>query len=328
MTTASTQLVQSGTDNGVAWRIDTYISASQLRATRWHTTATRLEGGFLLLAQVVPGSAEPSSDFAAGLASHGILHMLQYGGIFEQELPGWDVAVPLQSGNELLHTHFLIRTSNPQAAQAWLTPAIASVLAEWAAQVPIQNLQPLSQERGALYVVVRPDGLWLIHIPALEQPILLDGLSGLGRTIARHAIGSIVAAPGYNCPNCGGPGLRPTAPGMLVCTYCGGQFAAPQPIRAAPRGTHWLANRIPSTRSVFAMLSLISGIVAWTLVPFVGALLAVAFGVQGFREIRASQGQIHGSWLAAIGVVLGVTQLLIVCLFIALLVFAGITTPS
>ncbi len=69
-----------------------------------------------------------------------------------------------------------------------------------------------------------------------------------------------------------------------------------------------------------ATLSLILGIIAWTVLPIVGALGAVIAGHIARREIRTAGGQLGGNGLAMAGLILGYLQLVPlvigVCLFI------------
>ena len=59
------------------------------------------------------------------------------------------------------------------------------------------------------------------------------------------------------------------------------------------------------TTSSLAIASLVSGILGWTLLPFLGALVAIITGHMARREIRAANGQLDGDGLAVAGLVLG-----------------------
>lgn len=58
-----------------------------------------------------------------------------------------------------------------------------------------------------------------------------------------------------------------------------------------------------------ATLSLILGIIGWTVMPLLGALGAVIAGHIARREIRAAGGQLGGNGLATAGLILGYLQL-------------------
>ncbi len=93
----------------------------------------------------------------------------------------------------------------------------------------------------------------------------------------------------------------------------------------------------PST-STLAIISLISGILSWVLLPVLGAIAAVITGNKAKKEIQASAGALGGETMAKIGVILGYVNLavfaLILCGMIALIllgpsigeVFSGMVT--
>lgn len=84
-------------------------------------------------------------------------------------------------------------------------------------------------------------------------------------------------------------------------------------------------NAIPARTSTLAIVSLVSGILAWVCLPFVGALVAVICGHLARGEIRNSvPGAIEGDGIAVAGLVLGWLQLiLIVAGFFVLFAFLG-----
>lgn len=82
-----------------------------------------------------------------------------------------------------------------------------------------------------------------------------------------------------------------------------------------------------STTSSMAIVSLVFGILAWVMLPFVGALIAVICGHLARAEIRRApvDQRIEGDGMAVAGLVLGYVQLtfsvLAVIFVIAMLVF-------
>lgn len=79
----------------------------------------------------------------------------------------------------------------------------------------------------------------------------------------------------------------------------------------------------PATRSTnaLAVVSLVSGIAAWCVFPFIGAIVAVVCGHLARSEIRrAPPGSMEGDGMAVAGLVLGYVQLA----FSALLIIVGI----
>lgn len=83
-------------------------------------------------------------------------------------------------------------------------------------------------------------------------------------------------------------------------------------------------SQAPAQTSTLAIVSLISGIVSWFLLPFIGAIAAIITGHMAKREIRDSHGGLTGEGMATIGLVLGYLQLVLgvcgVCLVIVFLV--------
>ena len=72
-------------------------------------------------------------------------------------------------------------------------------------------------------------------------------------------------------------------------------FAEPAP--ASPSATR--------TTSSLAVVSLVSGIMGWTLMPVLGSVVAVVTGHLARAEIRANPGRIEGDGMALAGLVLG-----------------------
>ena len=80
--------------------------------------------------------------------------------------------------------------------------------------------------------------------------------------------------------------------------------------------------------SSMAVVSLVSGIAGWTILPFLGAIVAIITGHMAKNEIKRGGGMITGDGMATWGLVLGYINvalgLCIVCLLI--LSFAGLIT--
>jgi hypothetical protein len=87
----------------------------------------------------------------------------------------------------------------------------------------------------------------------------------------------------------------------------------------------------PVTRnSTMAIVSLISGIVSWFLIPFIAAVVAVITGHMAKNEIKKSAGMISGNGMATAGLILGYVQLalgLCVCIVVAVMLAFGMTIP-
>lgn len=85
--------------------------------------------------------------------------------------------------------------------------------------------------------------------------------------------------------------------------------------------------------SSLAIVSLISGILGWTIVPFIGSIVAVITGHLAKKEIRESGGTMSGDGMALAGLILGYTMigialLAIIVLVVALVVFVPAVTQT
>ena len=86
----------------------------------------------------------------------------------------------------------------------------------------------------------------------------------------------------------------------------------------------------PPTTSTLAIVSLISGIVTWFLLPFIAAVVAVITGHMAKNEIKKSNGMLGGNGMATAGLVLGYIQLglgLCVCVVVGVMLALGMTIP-
>ena len=81
--------------------------------------------------------------------------------------------------------------------------------------------------------------------------------------------------------------------------------------------------------STLAIISLVSGIAAWVLLPVVGAIAAVICGHLAKKEIRESNNQLSGDGMALAGLILGYVQIgLLVLGLICLFTFGLALIPS
>ena len=78
--------------------------------------------------------------------------------------------------------------------------------------------------------------------------------------------------------------------------------------------------------STLAVVSLVFGILGWTLLPFIGSLVAVVCGHMARGEIRRAQGNLEGDGMAVAGLVLGyiVIGLSLLAVLAAILFFGGL----
>lgn len=87
--------------------------------------------------------------------------------------------------------------------------------------------------------------------------------------------------------------------------------------------------------SGLAITSLVAGILGWTVVPTIGAIVAIITGHLAKSEIRKSNGSLGGDGMAQAGLILGYAHLavfLCVCLLVASIWALGLgayfLTPS
>ena len=76
-----------------------------------------------------------------------------------------------------------------------------------------------------------------------------------------------------------------------------------------------LAQPVTQT-STLAVVSLVTGIACWIILPLVGSVIAVVTGHMAKKEIRASMGRLTGDGLATAGLLLGYMQIIPIVLMI------------
>lgn len=78
------------------------------------------------------------------------------------------------------------------------------------------------------------------------------------------------------------------------------------------------------TTSSLAIASLVSGILGWTLLPFIGTIVAIVTGHMARGEIRRSGGALEGDGLAVGGLILGwLSALLWIVGLVVIFMFLG-----
>ncbi len=81
--------------------------------------------------------------------------------------------------------------------------------------------------------------------------------------------------------------------------------------------------------SALAIASLATGIAAWFIFPFIGAITAVVTGALAGAEIRQANGRLTGAPMATAGIVLGGVQLGLIILGVILVaIFASAFGPG
>lgn len=137
------------------------------------------------------------------------------------------------------------------------------------------------------------------------------------------------------CPYC----TQAIQDDAMVCPHCHTNFATvsvpPPPQGVAPPTGTFQQGQTPipgdsyasaaARNSGLALWSMILGIGAYVIVPFVGAIAAVVLGHLGLSEIKKSAGRLKGDGMAIAGLVLGYLQFAGLPLF---LIIAAIAIPN
>jgi len=70
-----------------------------------------------------------------------------------------------------------------------------------------------------------------------------------------------------------------------------------------------------------AIISLIAGITGWTVLPFLGAIVAIITGHMAKSEIKKSMGMVTGNGMATAGLILGYSSIALgICLLCVLVI--------
>ena len=85
-------------------------------------------------------------------------------------------------------------------------------------------------------------------------------------------------------------------------------------------------NATPRSTSTLAIVSLVSGLLGWSFVPWLGSLVAVVTGHLARAEIRREPDRLEGDGMAVTGLVLGYAMLAmsIIGLLLVVLFFGGL----
>ncbi|MDO5611027.1 MAG: DUF4190 domain-containing protein [Pseudomonadota bacterium] len=94
-------------------------------------------------------------------------------------------------------------------------------------------------------------------------------------------------------------------------------MSTPDPHTPPPQ----MAQPLPLRQTnVMAVIGLVSGILSWILLPFIGAIVAVITGHMARKEIRLAPDHFEGDAMAVIGLVLGYLQLALTVLSILFII--------
>lgn len=73
--------------------------------------------------------------------------------------------------------------------------------------------------------------------------------------------------------------------------------------------------------NTLAIISLISGILGWSLLPTLGSIVAIITGHLAKNEIKQNPGRFSGDGMATVGLILGYANIAIVVITICLVLF-------
>ena len=79
-------------------------------------------------------------------------------------------------------------------------------------------------------------------------------------------------------------------------------------------------NAVTRTTSPMAIISLVAGILGWTLLPFLGSIVAVVTGHIARGEIRRAPERLEGDGMAIAGLILGYAGIAM-AVFVVLAIF-------
>lgn len=85
-------------------------------------------------------------------------------------------------------------------------------------------------------------------------------------------------------------------------------------------------NQPPRQTSSMAVISLVMGILGWTVIPFIGSIVAIVTGHMARAEIRRRPLELEGDGLALAGLIMGWIVVIgsIVAIMIMILFFGGL----
>ncbi|MCB9134987.1 MAG: DUF4190 domain-containing protein [Anaerolineales bacterium] len=83
----------------------------------------------------------------------------------------------------------------------------------------------------------------------------------------------------------------------------------------------------PPPNSTMAVVSLVAGILGWTIVPLIGSIVAVVTGHMAKNEIKQSGGRMGGDGLATAGLILGYVALSFSLIGLCIALFLFILFP-
>ena len=107
--------------------------------------------------------------------------------------------------------------------------------------------------------------------------------------------------------------------GILFCVVCGRrlprvEFAPDGVVAVAWPGPEVARTLVPVRLSALAVASLVAAVLAWSLLPLLGAALAVLLALRAHEDLRDAQGALGGAALIRAALWLGGAQLVLAML--------------
>ncbi len=80
--------------------------------------------------------------------------------------------------------------------------------------------------------------------------------------------------------------------------------------------------------STLAIVSMVTGIVGWLLLPLIGAITAIVTGHLANKEIKESNGMLTGKGMATTGLILGYIQIAFIVLAVIAIILVLLFVPA
>ena len=163
------------TTEGVNWQLQSF-GLGATPGMRWFSPDFKTQGGFLFLAQVVPGQS--SSGLIASLSKTLFKQSIALYGFNASDTPDIDRADTYASLAPKLATHFMAFTNNQTEARQIMNPWAQNPLTAWGTQYPLKQFQS-GARFSQIIVLYSPNGVY-IATQGVLPPDKLDEITRLG----------------------------------------------------------------------------------------------------------------------------------------------------
>jgi hypothetical protein len=166
---------QERVTNGVHWTLQS-TSLGLSPVTRWHSPDFKTRGGFLFLAQKVPGQS--TGGFMAALGKTLFQQSISLYGFKGDDVPNISQAEMLASISPELDAHFMAFTNIQAETRQIINPWMQRPLADWGQRYPLKQFQTKGSV-SQLVVLFSPNGVYLARMGVL-QPGQVEEMTALG----------------------------------------------------------------------------------------------------------------------------------------------------